>query len=415
MADEVPPVKEKQFLAPKPTFAKGITPVQPTEPPKEVLERTFSMDDSLTGSGENSVVKTEDKYGTVVKEQTVKPTILDAQGQVVKEEPKEEPKVEDNILQLEQPKEQKKEDKKEEKKSVLKAPVTDRKDETVKAAVGTKLITPPSKDKIVRNYEGYNADEVAMFKQMSDSAYAYTSNLIKEKKEATKLKDGQYLQHPEAYTLSPEYKETQNNIYYATTEAREWAKALALCKEGKKFRDITGFTKEGKVVFGAEIEPTAETEEAVRTAMNTATQAAQSFTSKLQSHSDNFKQRVQTDLQMIENERKARFAWVADPKMMDYTLSIGDLGDVPIRKLKSDFVSLFPVYMHNTPGVEVASDLFVALQIQEAELREANAGKEIAVTKKDEAIRAEPSSDSRRLPEPEIGGVREFSMAGMPT
>lgn len=401
---------DNQFADPK--VPKHIKVQVAKDPPKEILEQTFTADPSLF-SGDPVETKVDMKDDKIVPfnsqpdnkskpdEQKIDKTTPNNDGSVASGQP--DPAA---------PK-----DEKQTATSILKPPATttEKKDAAkgeVKLPEGKQVVLP-SKDKVVRDYSGFSADEVTVLKQMSDSAYKYATDLIKTNKELAKNKDTTYLQHPDAYTLSPEYRQVQNDIYFAQTEAKAWSDALSLIKQAKPFKPLTGFDQQGNPTFGPEMQPTDTIEEEVRQLVINARGMVQSNTAKLQEKASTFKNRTSQDLQLLENERKIRFPWVADPKMMDYTLDI-DGTEMSIKDAKQAFHNIFPDYMRNHPAINVASDLFIALRISNAETQQALAGKQTAEIQKDEIQRAEPSSDARQDDTKEVHGVKTFSMNGMP-
>ena len=85
------------------------------------------------------------------------------------------------------------------------------------------------------------------------------------------------------------------------------------------------------------------------------------------------------DLQGINAERHNRFAWVQDPKLLDYSVEVEGQGAQKIGDVKQNFKSLFPPYLSNSIAVEVASDMMVAMVIQSAELREAKNNQQVTL------------------------------------
>lgn len=87
-----------------------------------------------------------------------------------------------------------------------------------------------------------------------------------------------------------------------------------------------------------------------------------------------------------------------------------------IQNISDYAMSLFPPYMRNTQGVEVAADLFAALQIYGQEIRELKAGKQVAEVRAEEVTRAEPTSRNTPVNDNKgrINGVKEFSLSGLP-
>lgn len=279
-------------------------------------------------------------------------------------------------------------------------------------------ITPKDKAGDRFDYAGYSDSDVRVLKQMSTEAKEAYSKVLKENKELSKLKDSTYLQHPNAYTLSPGYQQLQVDVQRAEQEGDIWQVCLRDMKAGKSIKPLEGWDKNGKPIYGAELKPTDDLEEAVRANMLAARQEASVRQGKLQEYPNRFKQQVGNDHSIIEQERSKRFAWVANPALLDYSVSVPGVGDKSLKQIKQDFINLFPTYQHHNQGVIVAADLMIALAVQGAELAEFKAGKQTAETKLAEVSRAEPSStvkpSSNGHKGKEINGVSEFSLSGFP-
>ena len=271
-----------------------------------------------------------------------------------------------------------------------------------------------------RDYTGFSEQEAKLLKGMSNESFDYFSGLLKQNKvgqnNAPKQPDFIY-QHPEGYTLHPEYRSLQNEAARATKEARAWEEQLIACKEGKGWKPLVGVDGNGNFVYGQEKAPTLQDEEQIRLAMNKCLGVRQSSVERLQSIPQQFQQAVQNDLQAINTERAKRFDWVAKPELLDHELDLGNGQKAPIRKIRQDFVSLFPVYQRNNPGVEVAADLFVALKVKDMQLQAAESQKVVAQTMVQERKQVEPSSSTRQKSSNKPSGkwgIDEFSMDGFP-
>jgi hypothetical protein len=168
-----------------------------------------------------------------------------------------------------------------------------------------------------------------------------------------------------------------------------------------------------------EKQPTDIDEIRISNSLSTCIQAISGLNNEIQQYPTRFKQQMVQDMQAIEQERKERFAWVADPKLLDHDVEVGDNGETrKVHEIRQDFKSLFPAYLANSPGVDVASDLMVALVIQGAQLREAQKGKQVAEIRKEEIKRGEPSSDAVNNSNGKVahkGIPSVFSLEGMPT
>jgi hypothetical protein len=413
----------EQQITPAPDAGKIPTPTFPTEPPKEIKEMSFSIDPKILGnveSGDSTI--TIDKKEIKTEQAEVK-----KEAEPILKAPKEEKKeVETN---KEEPTKKVEEAKKTGIESVLKAPKEEvvvkkeeqKKEESIKAEKKSELITPVREhkgDQDAFDYSGFSPAEQTNLKNMSRQSREWAAGLIKETKSLAALKDATYLQHEAGYTLSPEFQQLQQSTYLAQTEAQGWERALLNIKSGKPFQDVTGFDKQGNIILGKEKPATDADEIRIANNLTLCTQAAQQRNGALQQFPQRFKQQIQADLQAVEQARKEKFAWCADPKLLEFTLDI-DGTDKKVKDVKSDFKAILPIYWQNSPIAEVASDMFVAMVIQGIELKEARNGKQIAEIKKQEATRGEPSSDNveQVVKKTEINGKpipSTFSLEGAP-
>ncbi len=380
----------------------GITPEQPLpQAPKEIQEMNFSFDPALMSGGDNSTIKTDE--GVTLKETPA--------------EIKTEPKVEDKLVVEEtttapEPKVQDKTQPK----------VEDRKPVTTDTKPVKKQFTPV-KDKTEVpdqfDYTKFAPHEVEAMKNMSRSARAAHVKLIEENKQLASLKDASYLQHDKGYTLSPEYSELVAQDRNARLEGQAWENAMISIMAGKPYQQPVGFDENGRIVLSPEQNPTDRDQIRVQNNIHICTNASNQCNQKLQTFPNQFKQRVTQDLQEIQNERAARFAWVSDPKLLDHPVEVEGGGQQKVSEIRNNFKSLLPVYHRNSPIAEVAADLMVALMISSAELREAKSGRVIAEVKQKEAARGEPTSDNvDTAPITKVNGKgipRTFTMEGFPS
>ena len=399
------------------------TPVMPSEPPQAVKDMTFSIDPTVLGQPSDSTIKVDGKE-VKTEPAEVKKEVAKKESEPVLKAPKEEITKVDTKVPADKPKEEPKKEVKEP-VSVLK-PLTEvkkddvKKDEPVKVDKKPDIITPVKPEgHDAFDYSSFTPQEQITLKNMSRQSREYTANLIKENKQLAALKDSTYLQHEQGYTLSPEYQEIQQRNYLAQTEAKCWERALLKIKAGKKFQDIVGFDqKTGQPVMGAEKDPSDQDEIRISNNLTLCSQYVGQYNNVLQTYSQRFRQQVQSDLQAIEQTQKERFAWVADPKLLEYSINI-DGTDKKVKDIKSDFKNILPIYRQNDVLADVASNLFVAMVIQGAELKEARNEQQIAEIKKQEAVRAEPSSDNvdSQVKKTEINGKTipsMFSLEGAP-
>ena len=372
-------------IKPATDAGKIPTPQFPIEPPKEVKEMTFSTNPSLDNS-DDSTIKIDHKEVKTL-EPEIKKEVSVLKAPVEKIEAKKEPT--------------KKEEKVEVKKleSVLKAPekAVEKKEEPIieiKKEESFKQITPVKEHKEdIFDYSSFTPQEQINLKNMSRQSREWASSLIKETKQLSSLKDSTYLQHEQGYTLSPEFQELRQKDYFARTEAQCWEQALLNIKQGKEFQDIVNFDKNGNPIMGEKKVASDRDEIRIQNNLSACLSVTQQLNGQLQVFPQRFKQQIQTDLQAIEQVQKEKFAWVQDPKLLDYSIDTEN-GNKKLHEVKSDFKSMLPIYLQNSPLADVASNLFVAMVIQGAELKEARNGKQIAEIKKEEASRGEPTSDN---------------------
>jgi len=309
------------------------------------------------------------------------------------------------------------------KKSILKPPTTStepvptvHKDDKFPI----KPVTPVKEQKEDQfDYSKFSQQEVTNLKNMSRQSREYVAKLIDENKQLQTLKDATYLQHEQGFVLSPDYQNLQQKASFASVEGQCWEQALLNIRAGKTFRDIVGFDpKTGEPVMSEERNPTDRDEIRVNNNLSACINASKQFDAGLEQFPQQFKHRVGQDMATIDSVRKQKFSWIADPKILDYTVSIEGQGEKRVRDIKNDFKSMFPNYLSSTPGVEVASDLMVALVIQGAELAEARNGKQIEQIKREEIGRGEPTSDAREVRPTSLsakGIPSVFSLDGFPS
>ena len=273
------------------------------------------------------------------------------------------------------------------------------------------------KEKAARDYTGFTDDQVKILKSMSNEAYAYVAPILKAPKQAAAAPANQhFFQHPQAYVLHPDYQRITSEGQYADAEANAWMEQLVKIEGGEEWTPLIGVDqKTGKFIYGDARKPSIQDKEAVRSSMMRCQQVSQGAKAQLQLMPQQFKQQTDNDLQLINGERAKRFDWVADPKLLDFEMEIEGIGKKKVGDTRNDFVSLFPAYHRQTPGVEVAADLFVALQVYAQRLKESEGNAAVQQTLKEEAKRVEPTSSTRQKSGAKgTHGVTEFSLDGLP-
>jgi len=396
------------FVPAKAIAGQAIKISQAKEPPKEVLDQNFDGDlpEGLDDIPVKQLPETKSGGDTLQAPLGAQPPTEDKTEEKKTEEPPPSKK------------EEKKPDLPDDLASVLTKPGEKPRDEKGKFVAATpskeepKPITP---EKITRDYSSYSPEQAAHLKQMSNEAYQFTTKLIQENKDLAKLKDSNYLQHPQAYVLSPEFQELSSKAQLAQSEGSYWQQQLQLIKEGNPWKPIRGYDKDGNAVFDAERQPTPQDEEQVRLWMNHCINVSQQIGSAIQQFPSRYQNAIQNDTQLIQQEMQRRFAWVSKPELMNYAVQV-DGQEKTLKQVEQDFVNIFPSYLQNNLGVKIASNMMIALVIQGAQLKNALAAQAISEVKKEEALTAEPTSrvQPKDTNVQEVHGIKEFSIDGLP-
>ncbi len=396
-----PPSSSEHKSRSRPNIFKDV-------PPPDIEKIEFKMDDSLLSpdSGaqriENDVVINTNASQDAA---ALKKGLKEEKVETKKEEGKPAEEVKKDEVKVEE----KKEEKKKSPLDVLKMPP---KTEEIK-----KEEAIPTKEHVGRDYSIFDAEEQAAAKQMSNGAFEQFTKLKKQSLEGS----GQvFYQHPDAYTTHPQYKQSLATVQQGEQEHEFWQQQLLNCKANKPIKNLTGYdSKTGQPVFGADVSPSPLVEEQIRQLMYT----TQQNTQQARVQAENIKQQYQREYQSIKTnfnvERNKRFAWAANPEMLKATLDLvddkGEKHTMSVQEIKDNFKSLFPAYLSSDMGVEVASDLMVALQMQKAFYATEGAKEAIKETIKAEEKAIEPSSDTKPAKKGDaFGGISEFSAAGMP-
>lgn len=379
--------------------------------PDEALKTDFSLDNFEVEQLPEQETKEESSDDLKSKaEEAAKQTTQEALKKAVEAPAKKEPSSEEET----QEEEVKQEEKKPAIKSVLKPP---QKKEEVKAGEKqdtkqeTKPILPPEKKKVVRDYAGYSDEQVRTFKQMSDEAYSYVTNLLKE---TDNLKKNTYLQHPEAYKLSPEYSQNVTSYQRADWESRYWESQLEAIEAGKPIKPFQGWdNKTGQPVFGDDIQPTKAIENKIQQAILACTTEARRLQGEVRQYPQRYKTQTAQELNNVEDWRKQNFGWNSDESLLDHSVEIEGLGDRTLKQIKEDVNTMVPSFLHSSPLHPVVQDLAIAVRILQAEKASLMAELGTKTTIKEEKELVEPNGkgkqpDKRNLSK--VNGMTEFSV-----
>lgn len=257
-----------------------------------------------------------------------------------------------------------------------------------------------------RDYSGFSDEEVRYLKQMSNTAFDFASKQLREKKQLETEKNNIYLQNPDAYQLDPQFKTIREDVTFFSQERQHWQQQLMNIKAGKQWTELQGWDKSGNPVYSQPKEPTDLAEEEVRQRMLQADGLVRQASGSLQQLQQSYTQRIQQDTQQIREIQAQKFAWAADAKVLEHVINVEGVGDKTIGQIKTDFMSLLPPYHRTSLISDIAADMFVALQIYAAQVRELKAQNQITETKRQEVMRGEPTSNAR--PRTEANGKSRF-------
>lgn len=272
---------------------------------------------------------------------------------------------------------------------------------------------PKGAEGVPFDYTGFTDMQVQHLKKMSNEAREYAVSVIKENRELSKLKGGEFLQHPEAYTLSPEFRELREQSFYAGQEAMHWEEQLIKIRAGQEWQNIS-YDPNGKMVVGPLQKPDGRIELRVQEALMKCRSVAERAEHSAQQLQTQYGERVKQDAAAINTIRAQSFGWVADPKGLEQKVDIGGGKEKTVKQIREDFLSMVPLYLRDTVGFQVAADCFAGIQIYGQTIRALESETKIAQIKTEEVRRAEPSATERPQTGGAVNGIKEFSLAGMP-
>ena len=253
-----------------------------------------------------------------------------------------------------------------------------------------KLKTPKGRD-----YSKFSEEDAKYLKQMSNEAFEHfsklseKSNKLQEEMEAVKqqaAKEVTTADHPDAYILSDEYKDTYTNMSKAQQEQQHWRAQLIKIRNGENWQNIEGYNDAGQLVIGkGAFKPTQQSEIDVEMAMQEAAGLSRKFNSELDNVSKSYKKNYEDAVTLLDREQKANFAWTTDDAVAKQELVLPNVGSTTIQQIKTTFSNALPKTFQKHPLAELASNLFVTLQLQAA-----HADSEKAAVK--EEVRKEPKA-----------------------
>ena len=242
-----------------------------------------------------------------------------------------------------------------------------------------------------RDYSKYGEEDAKFLKQMSNEAFEHFSKrseetialarMLKETKSGKPTVD-----HPDAYVLSDEYRDNYANFSKATTEQQHWRDQLIKIRNGDAWQNIEGYDKGDRLVLSKEsFKPTQQAEIDVEMALQEAVGLNRKFTESLDEVSKTYKDKYNSAVTLLDREQRANFAWLTDEKVAQEKLVLPNVGTTNVQSIKDSFTEALPKTFRSHPMAELASNLFVTLQLQAAFSSSEN-------TKAKEAKRKEPKA-----------------------
>ena len=256
-----------------------------------------------------------------------------------------------------------------------------------------------------RNYDDFDEAERPLLKQMSNAAFEKYSKNRKEMVEAKQqleelrgkspeAKTPENLhEHPEAYTLSPEYREAANNYGKAQTEYNHWKKQLINVRNGEAWHGIDGYNGNGQMVSSKQAyKATQSSEIDIESALQEAKNFMNQFGQQASHIQDNYSQIYNNAQNMLSDEQKKYFEWEVNDEKLKSEVAIPDGKKATIGDLKRGFFDAMPGNFQKHPVTNLASNLYVTLQLYASELGKLKKQLDISETNKKDSRRVEPRS-----------------------
>jgi len=234
----------------------------------------------------------------------------------------------------------------------------------------TRQIKPaPAPSTVERDLTGFNPEDAALLKQMSNPAFDWTKAKLAELKQISEAKAARdaevetlknssnrwLYEHEEAYKLSPEYKEHSAQVNIYAGEFGHWQRQLSRAQAGQPVYDVS-LDKNGNLVQGTDpIESTPDVIAQIHANMVAASSAKQDATNKLQSWQSTHKQRFQQVRSRLTGLEQQLF-----PNGVSE----------PIKAQISDAMKAFPLELHSDPAYRALGTASVLVKAMNARITE---------------------------------------------
>tara|TARA_R110000822_G_scaffold149358_1_gene288441 strand:- start:13 stop:1164 length:1152 start_codon:yes stop_codon:yes gene_type:complete len=259
-----------------------------------------------------------------------------------------------------------------------------------------------------RNYEEFDEAERPLLKQMSNAAFEkYSKNRnemveakqqleeLRSKSSDTKLPEN-FHEHPEAYTLSPEYREAAGNYTKAQTEYAHWKEQLINVRNGEPWQGIDGYDADGKLVAGKQpFKATQSSEIDIESALQEAKNFMNQFGQQATHIQDNYSKIYSQADDMLSSEQKKHFEWEENAEKLQTSVDTPNGKPATIGDLKKGFFDAMPGNFQKHPVTNLASNLYVTVQLYAAELGKLKKQLDVSATNRKDSRRVEPRSSRK--------------------
>jgi len=258
-------------------------------------------------------------------------------------------------------------------------------------------------DRVVkaRDYSRFSTEDAKYLKQMSNEAFEHFAKrteetaALQQKLDSTSDKERITADHPDSYILSEDYQEIYGKLLQAQQEQQHWRSQLLKIRNGDAWQNIEGYNDKGQLVMQKNsFKPTQQAEIDVEMALQEAVGLGRKFTDDLNGVSDTHKSSYNDAVTLLEREQNANFAWLTDEKVAKEKIVVPNTGATTIQELKDGFTEALPKTFRKHPMAELASNLFVTLQLQAAHSSSENAKAKEAKRKEPKARRKSSSASA---------------------
>lgn len=195
-------------------------------------------------------------------------------------------------------------------------------------AVKEQVAAKPAK--VERDLTGFSDDEQKVLRGMSNEAWSFVSPKLKEHQALAKtlsdkdkliadLKVGKqmmpesYYEHPNAFTLTPEYNNSLQVLNIASAVQAHWKEQFVRIRQGEKWQDVDINPKTGALVKGAMKEADANSEAEVMEYMNFAAKQVEKNRDNILTMQAGFKEKHNNAVNVLRDAEDKHFAAYKDP------------------------------------------------------------------------------------------------------